>query len=70
MGENIIEDKNSTYCKDAEDIFSQLDLKIEFWSFFYGNIPSEIKSKIDAISEIVDSDRDIRISQIGYVLHK
>ena len=69
-GENIIEDKNSTYCKDAEDIFSQLDLKIEFWSFFYGNIPSEIKPKIDAISEIVDSDRDIRISQIGYVLHK
>ena len=69
-GENIIEDKNSTYCKDAEDIFSQLDLKIEFWSFFYGNIPSEIKPKIDAISQIVDSDRDIRISQIGYVLHK
>ena len=69
-GELVDKNMETSYCQDVEKAFKKTDLKVELWRFYFGNIPLEIKQTIDSISEIVGSDKNIKVHQIGYLVHK
>ena len=51
-------------------MMKKLDLKVESWTFYFGNISEEVKSKIVAIQNIVGENSKFLIESTAYILHK
>lgn len=61
---------DTVYCKDIDEMMKKLDLKVESWTFYFGNISEEVKSKIVAIQNIVGENSKFLIESTAYILHK
>lgn len=61
---------DTVYCKDIDEMMKKLDLKVESWTFYFGNISEEVKSKIEAIQNIVGENSKFLIESTAYILHK
>lgn len=58
------------YCKDIDEMLVSHDLKVESWIFYFGNVSEDMKSKIEAIQNIVGKDSKFLIESTAYILHK
>lgn len=61
---------DAIYCKDIDEMMKKLDLKVESWIFYFGNVSEDMKSKIEAIQNIVGKDSKFLIESTAYILHK
>ena len=58
------------YCKDIDEMMISHDLKVESWIFYFGNVSENMKSKVEAIQNIVGKDSKFLIESTAYILHK
>ena len=71
MGEtNSSLSSDIVYCKDVDEMLVSHDLKIESWIFYFGNVSEDMKSKIEAIQNIVGKDSKFLIESTAYILYK
>lgn len=71
MGEiNSSLSSDIVYCKDIDEMMISHDLKVESWIFYFGNVSEDMKSKIEAIQNIVGKDSKFLIESTAYILHK
>lgn len=71
MGEtNSSLSSDIVYCKDIDEMLVSHDLKVESWIFYFGNVSEDMKSKIEAIQNIVGKDSKFLIESTAYILHK
>ena len=71
MGEtNSSLSSDIVYCKDIDEMLVSHDLKVESWIFYFGNVSEDMKSKIEAIHNIVGKDSKFLIESTAYILHK
>lgn len=61
---------DTVYCKDIDEMMKKLDLKVESWNFYFGNISEDVKSKVEAIQNIVGENSKFLIESTAYILHK
>lgn len=61
---------NEVYCNDIDEMMKKLDLKVESWIFYFGNIDNDLKPKIEDIQNIVGDNSKFLIESTAYVLHK
>ena len=61
---------DTVYCKDIDEMMKKLDLKVESWTFYFGNISKDVKSTIEAIQNIVGENSKFLIESTAYILHK
>ena len=61
---------NEMYCNDIDEMMISHDLKVESWIFYFGNVSEDMKSKIEAIQNIVGKDSKFLIESTAYILHK
>lgn len=61
---------DEVYCKDIDEMMKKLDLKVESWIFYFGNISKDVKSKVEAIQNIIGEDSKFLIENTAYILHK
>lgn len=71
MGEtNSSLSSDTVYCKDIDEMMVSHGLKVESWIFYFGNVSEDMKSKIEAIQNIVGKDSKFLIESTAYILHK
>lgn len=71
MGEtNSSLSSDIVYCKDIDEMLVSHDLKVESWIFYFGNVSEDMKSKIEAIQNIIGKDSKFLIESTAYILHK
>ena len=71
MGEtNSSLSSDTVYCKDIDEMMVSHDLKVESWIFYFGNVSEDMKSKIEAIQNIIGKDSKFLIESTAYILHK
>ena len=71
MGEtNSSLSSDTVYCKDIDEMMVSHGLKVESWIFYFGNVSEDMKSKIEAIQNIVGKDSKFLIESTVYILHK
>ncbi len=58
------------YCKDIDEMMISHDLKVESWIFYFGNVSENMKSKVEAIQNIVGENSKFLIESTAYILHK
>lgn len=58
------------YCKDIDEMMISHDLKVESWIFYFGNVSEDMKSKVEAIQNIVGENSKFLIESTAYILHK
>ena len=51
-------------------MMKKLDLKVEFWVFYFGDISEYVKSKVEAIQNVVGGDNKFLVGSTAYILHK
>lgn len=61
---------DTVYCKDIDEMMVSHDLKVESWIFYFGNVSEDMKSKIEAIQNIIGKDSKFLIESTAYILHK
>ena len=74
-GGTIFAGNNAVYAaeneqKDIDEMMKKLDLKVESWNFYFGNISEDVKSKVEAIQNIVGENSKFLIESTAYILHK
>lgn len=71
MGEtNSSLSSDTVYCKDIDEMMVSHDLKVESWIFYFGNVSEDMKSKIEAIQNIIGKDSKFLIESTAYILYK
>lgn len=61
---------DAVYCKDIDEMMKKLDLKVEFWVFYFGDISEDVKSKVEAIQNVIGGDNKFLVESTAYILHK
>lgn len=61
---------DTVYCNDIDEMMKKLDLKVESWNFYFGSISENVKSKVEAIQNIVGENSKFLIESTAYILHK
>lgn len=61
---------DTVYCNDIDEMMKKLDLKVESWNFYFGSISEDVKSKVEAIQNIVGENSKFLIESTAYILHK
>ena len=61
---------DAVYCKDIDEMMKKIDLKVEFWVFYFGDISEDVKSKVEAIQNVIGGDNKFLVESTAYILHK
>ena len=56
--------------KRIDEMMKKLNLKVESWIFYFGNIDNDLKPKIEDIQNIVGDNSKFLIESTAYILHK